>query len=65
MSAEERRIEKFVEVLSVDAEGRPALVRKFDSETGMGVVEFVRGYRPEGRVEHVYNPLDALKERSE
>lgn len=57
-----KRPTELIEVLEVDREGRPALARRIDCETGeRSVVEFVDGYRPQGRVVSDYNPLDALK----
>ena len=57
----ERLKERF-EVLEVDAQGRPAWVRRLDCVTGeISEVEFVKGYRPANVVVHQYDPLAALK----
>jgi hypothetical protein len=49
-------------VLEVDAQGRPAWVRRLDCVTGeISEVEFVKGYRPANVVVHQYDPLAALK----
>jgi hypothetical protein len=51
-----------MEVVEVDAGGRPARVRRFDCASGeTSVLEYVGGYRqPPGAV-HVYDPFAALK----
>ena len=57
-----RRPTELIEVLEVDGEGRPALARRIDCETGdRSIVEFDQGYRREGVVVSDYNPLDVLK----
>jgi hypothetical protein len=55
-----------MEVVEVDAGGRPARVRRFDCASGeTSVLEYVGGYRqPPGAV-HVYDPFAALKGNSE
>lgn len=51
-----------IEVLEVDAEGRPALARRFDVATNAwGLCEYREGYRqPAGAVSD-YSPLSALE----
>jgi hypothetical protein len=57
-----KRPTELIEVLEVDGEGRPALARRIDCETGeRSIVEFDRGYRPAAGAVSDYNPLDALK----
>jgi hypothetical protein len=64
-AAGEKQTEKFVDVVSVDVEGRPLLVRRYDTETGeFGVVEFVKGYRPAGGVESNYSPVGRMEKES-
>jgi hypothetical protein len=55
------------EVISVDGRtGRPRRVLRQDVVTGeVWEEEWPEGYRPQGRVESVWNPLDALKESGE
>jgi hypothetical protein len=56
-----RRVE-VLEVLEVDACGRPSKVARFECATGeRSVIEFEGGYRQPSVVAHVYDPLDALK----
>lgn len=51
-----------IEVLEVDAEGRPALARRYDALTGeWGIVEFSRGYRGQGGAVSNYDPLSRLR----
>jgi hypothetical protein len=56
-----RRVE-VLEVLEVDAQGRPSRVARFECATGeRSVLEYVEGYRqPPGAVS-VYDPMAALK----
>jgi phenylpyruvate tautomerase PptA (4-oxalocrotonate tautomerase family) len=50
-----------MEVLEVDALGRPAAARRVDVETGeRSIVEFVDGYRPSSGAVHAYDPLAGL-----
>jgi hypothetical protein len=57
-----RRVE-VLEVLEVDAAGRPSRVRRFDCASGeTSVLEFAGGYRQPNTVTHVYDPMAALKE---
>ena len=59
-----RRTE-LLEVLEVDAEGRPSLVRRVDCATGeVGMLEFAGGYRQPAGAVSAYDPLAALR-RSE
>jgi hypothetical protein len=52
-----------MEVLEVDAWGRPAKVRRFDCASGeTSVLDYVDGYRQPSGAAHVYDPLAALKE---
>ena len=54
-----------IQVLEVDAEGRPALARRHDLATNeKHLVEFEGGYRRTGVVSD-YNPMDALKRGDE
>jgi hypothetical protein len=56
-----RKVE-VLEVLSVDALGRPSKVARFECATGeRSVLDYVDGYRQPGHVVHVYDPLAALK----
>jgi hypothetical protein len=51
-----------IEVLEVDAQGRPAIVRRVDVETGQSsIVQFVEGYRQPSAVVHAYDPLAGLR----
>ena len=51
------------EVLAVDDQGRPKLVRTYDHKTNSyGTVEFEQGYAPKSGVVSAYDPLDALKD---
>jgi hypothetical protein len=51
-----------LEVLEVDAAGRPSRVARFDCASGeRTVLDYVAGYRPAGGAVHVYDPLAALK----
>ena len=50
-----------LEVLEVDAEGRPAVARRYDVTTGAwGIVEFSEGYRGHRGAVHDYHPLSRL-----
>jgi phenylpyruvate tautomerase PptA (4-oxalocrotonate tautomerase family) len=50
-----------MEVLEVDAQGRPAAARRVDVATGdRSIVEFVEGYRPSSGAVHAYDPLAGL-----
>jgi hypothetical protein len=56
------RRSEVLEVLEVDAQGRPSLARRFDCATGeTSELEFVGGYRQPSGAVHVYDPLAALK----
>jgi hypothetical protein len=51
-----------MEVLEVDAQGRPSRVARFECATGeRSVLEYVEGYRQPNVVLSVYDPLAALK----
>jgi sugar-specific transcriptional regulator TrmB len=51
-----------MEVLEVDAQGRPSRVARFECATGeRSVIEFVDGYRQPSGAVSVYDPLAALK----
>jgi hypothetical protein len=51
-----------MEVLEVDAQGRPSRVARFECATGeRSVLDYVAGYRPVGGVISQYDPLAALK----
>jgi hypothetical protein len=51
-----------MEVLEVDAAGRPSRVARFECATGERTVpDYVEGYRQAPGVTHVYDPLAALK----
>jgi hypothetical protein len=56
------RRSEVLEVLEVDAEGRPARARRYDTLTGeWGMVDFNQGYRqPAGAVSN-YDPLAQLR----
>jgi hypothetical protein len=55
-----------LEVVEVDAQGRPSRVTRFECATGeRSVLEYSEGYRQPNVVTHVYDPLDALKENGE
>jgi hypothetical protein len=55
-----------MEVLEVDALGRPSRVARFECATGeRSVLDYVEGYRPAGGAVSVYDPLAALKENGE
>lgn len=52
-----------LEVLEVDAFGRPSRVARFECATGeRSVLEYSGGYRQPGGAVSVYDPLSALKE---
>jgi hypothetical protein len=52
---------EIVEVVRVDAGGRPSLIRRVDCTTGhASMIEMNEGYRA-GGAKHEYNPLDALR----
>jgi hypothetical protein len=56
------RPREIVEVLAVDAEGRPKRARVVDCATGeAGFADFQNGYRRGPGALSNYNPLDALK----
>ncbi len=56
------RRHEMLEVLEVDAQGRPAAARRIDAETGeRSIVEFVEGYRAPSGVVHQYDPMAALR----
>jgi hypothetical protein len=56
------RRSEVMEVLEVDAQGRPAAARRIDAETGeRSIVEFVEGYRAPSGAVHQYDPMAALK----
>jgi phenylpyruvate tautomerase PptA (4-oxalocrotonate tautomerase family) len=56
------RRHEMLEVLEVDAQGRPAAARRVDVETGeRSIVEFVEGYRPSSGVVHAYDPMAGLR----
>ena len=60
------RPSRIVEVLEVDAQGRPALARSFDVTTNSyGTVQFEGGYRKPPGAEHDYNPLSGLRRRDD
>jgi hypothetical protein len=64
--AEEQRSgpDTSVEVLEVNGEGQPKLVRTRDRGTNaVGVVEMVGGYRQPSGAVHAYDPLDALNRK--
>lgn len=51
-----------MDVLEVDAQGRPAVARRIDVETGQpSIVQFVEGYRAPSGVIHQYDPLAGLR----
>lgn len=51
-----------LEVLEVDAQGRPSRVARFECATGeRSVLEYVEGYRQPNIVASIYDPLDGLK----
>jgi hypothetical protein len=51
-----------LEVLEVDAAGRPAIARRYDALTGeRSIVEFDQGYRRHGGAESEYSPLSRLR----
>jgi hypothetical protein len=57
-----RRVE-VMEVLEVDAQGKPSRVARMDCATGeRSVLEFAGGYRQPPGAAHVYDPYAALKE---
>jgi hypothetical protein len=63
---ERARPTEIIEVLEVDAGGRPKLMRRIDCATGeAGFVECQVGYRPPPGARHEYDPLAALKGRDE
>lgn len=56
------RPREIVQVLEVDAEGRPKLARHIDCATGdLGMVEYRNGYRQGPGVMSDYNPMDGLR----
>jgi hypothetical protein len=56
------RPKEIVEVLEVDAEGRPKRARVVDCSTDeAGFADYQNGYRQPAGAVHEYNPLDALK----
>jgi hypothetical protein len=56
-----RRTE-MLEVVAVDGQGRPSRVARVDCATGeRSLLDYVDGYRQLPSVEHVYDPLAALK----
>jgi hypothetical protein len=56
-----RRTE-MLEVVAVDAQGRPSRVARVDCATGeRSVLEYVEGNRQSNTVTHQYDPLAALK----
>jgi hypothetical protein len=56
-----RRTE-MLEVVAVDAEGRPSRVARVDCATGeRSLLDYVDGYRQPNTVSHIYDPLAALK----
>jgi hypothetical protein len=51
-----------MEVLAVDAQGRPSRVARFECATGeRSVLEYSNGYRQPSGAVHQYDPLAALK----
>jgi len=61
---DQRRPLSRVEVIEVDANGRPLLVQTYDPTTNTaGLVKYEQGYERVG-AKHEYNPLDALKWRN-
>ncbi len=56
------RVREIVQVLEVDAQGRPKLARHIDCSTGEpGIVEYRDGYRQGPGVVSDYNPMDGLR----
>lgn len=55
------QVKEIVQVLEVDAQGRPKLARVVDCSTGQaGFVDYCDGYRQAGALSD-YNPLDVLR----
>lgn len=56
------RPREIVQVLEVDAEGRPKLSRNVDCGTAdVSLVEYRGGYRLPPGTQHEYNPMDGLR----
>ncbi len=57
-----KRPTEIIQVLEVDREGRPKLLRRTDCSTGeAGLVECREGYRLPPSAQHEYNPMDGLR----
>jgi hypothetical protein len=58
---ERARRSEVIDVLEVDAQGRPAVAWRVDAATGeRGIVQFVEGYRQPSAAVHAYDPLKGL-----
>lgn len=63
---ERARRSEVMDVLEVDAQGRPAVVRRVDAETGQpSIMQFVEGYRAPSAVVHQYDPMAGLRRDDE
>jgi hypothetical protein len=59
---ERARRSEVLDVLEVDAQGRPAVAWRTDLETGQrSIMQFAEGYRAPSGVVHAYDPMAALK----
>ena len=60
--AERVQVKEIVQVLEVDAQGRPKLARHVDCSTGeAGFVDYRDGYRQAPGAMSDYNPMDGLR----
>jgi hypothetical protein len=58
---ERARRSEVIDVLEVDAQGRPAVAWRVDAETGQrSIMQFAEGYRAPSAVVHAYEPLKGL-----
>ena len=56
------QVKEIVQVLEVDAQGRPKLARHVDCSTGEpGIVDYRDGYRQAPAALSDYNPMDGLQ----
>jgi hypothetical protein len=63
---ERARRTEVMDVLEVDAQGRPAVAWRVDAATGeRGIVQFVEGYRAPSGAVHQYDPMAALRRGDE
>jgi hypothetical protein len=59
---ERARRSEVIDVLEVDAQGRPSVAWRTDLETGQrSIMQFAEGYRAPSGAVHQYDPMAALK----